>query len=392
MNFDADPTDEIFRTDLRQFLHVKLQELQPINHSDKSSMQRFSRALSSRGWLVPHWPKEWGGADWPPHWRRILEEEIWAARCPLTDGIGIDFVGPVLCAFGSPEQKRMYLPAIRSAEQFWCQGFSEPQAGSDVMSLRATARPERNSFIVNGHKLWTSNAHNADMMFALLRIETPGARRQPGLSFVLIDMRSPGITVRPLLLIDGVHRVNEVLLDNVKVPQANLVGEAGRGWVYARYLLANERTAIAGLGSVKLLLEDLKSVAAQMADGSMEAVYAPRIAQFEIELQALEYMQLRLLHSRSEESVVQVLAPILKMRACELRQRITELTLQLLAERGLELPFHQEANSEAALALMPPEPAATAATLNYLFQRSATLAGGTSEIQKNLIAGIALQL
>jgi acyl-CoA dehydrogenase len=263
------------------------------------------------------------------------------------------------------------------------------------MALKTAATVDKEHLIVNGHKIWTSNAHNADMMFALLRIEEPGLRRNPGLSFVLIDLRSPGVQVRPIMLIDVERRVNEVLLENVKVPRANLVGEQGKGWVYARYLLTNERTFIAGLGFIKLLLQDLRTIAAAETGQACfhDPLFISRLSQFEIELQALEFMELRLLHARTDDSVVQSLAPIMKLRGCELRQRITDLTMQVLGERGLALPFHVEQDCDARGSSLPAAPQfITDATVNFLYQRSATIAGGTSEIQRNLIAGIALQL
>ena len=401
MNFDPDPEDDRFRDRIRAYVGTTLRELfpehfqidAPVHNYEKHDMRRWIRALNEKELLVPHWPQQWGGANWHPNWRRILEEEFSNARCPPTDTIGTDFVGPVLCAFGSSEQKRCYLPAIRNGDHFWCQGFSEPHAGSDIMSLRTTAVRDREHFIVNGQKLWTTNAHNADMMFALLRIELPGIRKQQGLSFLLIDMRSTGVGVRPVIMIDGLHRVNEVSLQNVRVPTVNLVGEPGKGWVYARYLLTNERAVIAGLGQIKALLNNLREIArAEQKDGQAlfaDPLFRGQLSQLEIELQALEFMELRLLHSKADDSSVQILAPMLKLRGSELRQRVTELTLLTLGERALEFPFSSEKDVWAAASTSP---FALPATVNYLFQRSATLAGGTSEIQRNLIAGVALGL
>jgi alkylation response protein AidB-like acyl-CoA dehydrogenase len=404
VDFDSDPADEAFRFDVRQFLAKAVTELAGYTDSwdgarffdprieDRPIIRKWTRALDSRGLLVPHWPRAEGGASWSPGWRRIVEEELFRARCPPTDNVGTHFAGPILCAFGSPAQKRRYLPAIRSGEHFWCQGFSEPQAGSDVMSLQATARPEKDTYVVNGHKLWTSLAHLSDMMFALVRIDMPGTRRQPGLSFLLIDMNSPGITVRPVMMIDGVRRVNEVLLDNVVVPQSNLVGEAGKGWVYARQLLANERAVMAGLGGIRFLLQGLRSLAAAdpVRDHLSDPVLVNQLSRFEAELEALEYMELRLLYSPKDDASASILGTVLKLRGCELRQHITSLTLKVVGERGLELPFSSGSVDDSLLP--PPHPSVTDAVVLHLFQRSATLAGGTSEIQRNLIAALALGL
>lgn len=407
MHFDAEPADEIFREGVRGFLDACLPSRFPSNQRpvasrntdpravDKAEMQHWTRTLDSHGYLVPHWHTEWGGKNWRPNWRRILEDELLRAQCPQTDNIGIDFVGPVLCEFGSPEQKRRYLPTIRSGEQFWCQGFSEPQAGSDVMSLRATARPEGDAFIVNGHKLWTSHAHFADMMFALVRIETPGTRRQPGLSFLLIDMRSSGVSVKPVILIDGVRRVNEVLLENVRVPTTNLVGEIGKGWVYARYLLTKERSLMAGLSAAGHLLDRLRARAAAESRRSplSNPLFVSRLSQLEAEFDALEFMELRFLHSKENDSAVQSLASILKLRGCELRQRLTELTMQTLGERALELPFSDDGPEPSPPGEVEAQRVdARDAIILHLYQRAATLAGGTSEIQKNMIAAISLGL
>lgn len=406
MNFDPDPEDERFRIEIRTFLENTYQEL--FSHKfmddvaatpfDKFDGQRWTQALDARGILVPHWPNEIPPVGWQPHWRGIVGEELGRVGGPGTDPIGIDFVGPMLNKFGSDEQKRRYIPGIRGGEQRWCQGYSEPGAGSDVMSLRTSAVRNRDKYVVNGHKLWTSNAHFSDMMFALVRIEIPGSRKQQGLSFLLIDMQSPGITVRPLYMIDGIRRVNEVLLEDVSVPVNNLVGEQGKGWVYGRYVLTNERTVIAGLGLVSAQLQKLKEVAVSKAQhmglSQLDPLNASRIAQFEIELEALQFMELRGQCARGEdETLLQTLPPMLKLRGSQLRQKITALTLQMLGEEGLEAPstLQVEDLTDPTVA-MTKNPALDAVAINYLFERSGTIAGGTSEIQRNVIAGTALQL
>jgi alkylation response protein AidB-like acyl-CoA dehydrogenase len=399
------PGDNEFRLEVREFIHKTLPELFPeagtpgwgLRFLDRAEVRTWTRALDSKSWAVPHWPTEWGGIGISPVRRHILLEELSAAGCPSLDLISIDFVGPVLYTFGSSQQKRRYLPRIRGADEFWCQGFSEASAGSDVMQLKTTATRQSEYFIVNGHKLWITNAHFADMMFALVRVEMPGQRRQQGLSFLLIDMRAKGVSVRPILTLDGRHRINEVVLDNVRVPAENLVGEPGKGWIYARMILANERTAIAGVGSARRQLEQVRNLLQTYREGKSTLLeseaYRDRVAQMEIELDALEVLELRALYAPAgPDAPPSVLGPILKVRASELRQRISELAVDALGDCGLEAhPFPE-------LQQVPTDPAALAhlrscaITAGYLFQRSATIAGGTSEVQRNIIAAVGLGL
>lgn len=395
--------DAEFRLEVREFIRDTLPRLFPeagaptwgLRFLDRSEVSAWTRALDSKGWAVPHWPVEWGGIGITPSRRYILLEELAAASCPSMDPISIDFVGPVIYTFGSLQQKRRYLPRIRSAEDFWCQGFSEASAGSDVMQLKTTALRQGDHFIVNGRKLWITNAHFADMMFALLRVETPGQRRQQGLSFLLIDMRSPGVSVRPIYTIDGRHRINEVSLDGVRVPTENLVGEPGKGWIYARMILANERTVIAGVRSARMQLEQVRNLLKTYKRGAKalleDSSYGDQLAQLEIELDALEVLELRVLHASSgSETAPSVLGPILKVRASELRQRISELAIDALGERGLEALQRPEPTQPPTDATALALAQARAITAGYLFQRSATIAGGTSEVQRNIIAAIGL--
>jgi alkylation response protein AidB-like acyl-CoA dehydrogenase len=400
-----DPGDTQFRLEVREFIHKILPELFPesgtagwgLRMLNRTDIRDWTRALDSKGWAVPHWPAEWGGIGISAVRRHILLDELSTASCPTLDLISIDFVGPVLYTFGSPQQKRRYLPRIRNADDFWCQGFSEASAGSDVMQLKTTAARQGDHFLVNGHKLWISNAHFADMMFALVRVEMPGQRRQQGLSFLLIDMRAKGVSVRPILTIDGRHRLNEVVLDDVRVPAENLVGEPGKGWIYARMILSNERISIAGVESARMQLEQVRDLLQTHREGRATLLeyddYRDRLAQMEIELDALEVLELRSLHlPAGPNAPPSILGPILKVRACELRQRISELAIDVLGECGLEAhPYpelEQLPTDAAALAHLH----ACAITAAYLFQRSATIAGGTSEVQRNIIAAVGLGL
>jgi alkylation response protein AidB-like acyl-CoA dehydrogenase len=400
MIFEPDPADVSFRAELRVTIQDMLDECFPLRPphggrlwaSNREHMRKWMRALNQRGYAVPHWPVEWGGKGWRPTWRSIFEDEVSRIDCPQRDMISIGFVGPVLYTFASDEQKKRFLPRIRNGEDAWCQGFSESNAGSDLLALRTTGIRQGQHFIVNGRKLWITRAHDADMMFALVRIEAPGNRRQQGLSFLLLDMRSPGVTVNPIRMIDGVPHVNEVVLENVPVPVENLVGEQGKGWVYARFLLDRERSLVAQLPGLRRLVGSLRRTLQSECERGVPLIENPacrsKLAQFEMELGALEFLELRFLHARDDDASTQVLASILKLRGTELRQRVSEALWDVFGDRGLE--FSRCAGAELT-GEGGPEPAHWSA-VNYLFQRAATIAGGTSEIQRNIIAGVSLGL
>jgi alkylation response protein AidB-like acyl-CoA dehydrogenase len=396
MNFETDVADKEFRANLRAFLSHRLQELFGGDVSERilepECRRRWTRALGEGGYLVPLWPREWGGADWPVTWPRILEQELSAVEAPLVDMIGIGFVGPMLCKFGSLQQKRHYLPRIRNADDFWCQGFSEPGAGSDVMSLMTTASRHKNGFTVTGRKLWITGAHYANMMFTLVRVQLPDGRREGGLTFLLINMRDPGVKVRPVILIDGSHMVNEVTLENVHVPLEDMVGEQGKGWVYARSLLADERALVAGLGMIRVLLDTLRQILVSESWRGRplidDSAYRIPFAKMQVEFNALEFLELRRLHDKSTSSSSPILTPILKLRGSELRQRVTESIVQALGERALEAPHssaagpyaHTKSSNIAQL------------TQRFLYERAVTILGGSSEIQRNIIAAVELGL
>lgn len=400
MNFEPDPGDLVFRAELRSTIQEILDRLFPdrppnggrLWASNREHMRRWARALNEKGCVAPHWPVEWGGRPWPPNWRAIFEDEVSRADCPHRDLISIGFVGPVLYTFGTEEQKRKFLPRIRSGEDAWCQGFSEPGAGSDLLALRTTAIRQGEHFVVNGRKLWITRAHDADMMFALARIEAAGNRRQQGLSFLLLDMRSPGITVNPFRMIDGVPHVNEVVLENARVPVENLVGEQGKGWVYARFLLDRERSLVAQLPGLRRLVALLRRTLQSEVDRGTPLMENPscrlKLAQFEAELGALEFLELRFLHARDDDPNTQVLASILKLRGTELRQRVSEMLWEMFGDRGMEFSLCQGGESSHEHGAEP----AHWSAVNHLFQRAATIAGGTSEIQRNIIAAVSLGL
>ncbi|MBZ5522428.1 MAG: acyl-CoA dehydrogenase family protein [Acidobacteriia bacterium] len=400
MNFDPNPADGPFREELRASIQSILDNVFPgrppaggrLWASGRENMRRWMRALNEKGLAVPYWPEEWGGRGWPPAWRSIFEDEVGRADCPQRDMISIGFVGPVLYTFGTDEQKKKFLPRIRNGDDAWCQGFSESDAGSDLLALRATAIRQGEHFVVNGRKLWITRAHDADMMFALVRVEAPGNRRQQGLSFLLLDMRSPGVTVVPIRMIDGIPHVNEVVLENVRVPVENLVGEQGKGWVYARFLLDQERSLVAQLPGLRRLTATLRKALSNENERGAPLIGSPswrlKLAQFEAELGALEFLELRFLNARSDDPTTQVLASILKLRGTDLRQRVSEALWDVFGDRSMEFSLYS--GTSTAMESMP-EPVHWSA-VNHLFQRSATIAGGTSEIQRNIIAGVSLGL
>jgi alkylation response protein AidB-like acyl-CoA dehydrogenase len=403
MDFETDIVDKEFRLRVRAFLSRQITELFGRDLSwregllsEREIMRRWTRALDDGGFLVPRWPREWGGADWPLTWPGIMEQELLAADCPPVDMIGIGFVGPMLCKFGSLQQKQRYLSRIRNADDYWCQGFSEPGAGSDIMSLGTTATRHQNGFTVNGQKLWITQAHNADRMFTLVRVESPGVRRQEGLTFLLIDMHDPGVKIRPVILIDGIHRVNEVTLQGVQVPAEDMVGEQGKGWVYARSLLADERAIVAGLGQTRVLLDALRGILVSESSRGRplleDSQYRLPFVKLETELKALEFMELRRLHDKSTSSSPNVLTPILKLRGSELRQRVTELTMHALGEKALEAPSDSRVTPASVSTPETPPRYIGDLTRRFLYERSATILGGTSEIQRNIIAAIELGL
>jgi len=339
--------------------------------------------LHERGWITPAWPVEHGGPGWTPLQRYIFDEETLLLGAPRIIASGINMLGPVLIRFGTDEQKQRYLPAIRRSETWWAQGFSEPGAGSDLAAVRTTAVRDGDDFIVNGHKVWTSYAHWCSMMFALVRTDPNAAKPQEGISFLLIDMKAPGVELRPIRMLEGGTDLNEVYLDNVRVPAANLVGELHKGWTCGKYLLGHERTGIAGIGSCKQQLARVRSVAAQqgMAD---DAVLRRRIAQFEAELMALEFTGLRLMSANQRGRVPGIEASVLKVRGTELRQAIYELLVEVAGPDAV--PFEERAMTLAGAEGFAAAPGVASLAANYFDSRKLSIYGGANEVQRNLIA------
>jgi alkylation response protein AidB-like acyl-CoA dehydrogenase len=394
MRLQFTEAEEAFRAEVRAFVQAKLpddirRKVELGLRLEHADYVTWFRILEARGWLTPNWPVEHGGPGWNHVQRYIFDEETLLAGAPRIIASGIQMLGPVLIAFGTPEQKAKYLPDIRQSNTWWAQGFSEPGAGSDLAAVRTTAvlEPDGKHFVVNGHKVWTSYAQWCSMMFALVRTDPSAAKPQEGISFLLIDMKSPGLTVRPIRMLEGGEDLNECYLDNVRVPVENLVGELHKGWSYGKYLLGHERTGIAGIGSCKQQLARARQLAAQqgLAD---DPLLQARLAQFEVELMALEFTALRLLAPHQQSRIPGVEASMLKVRGTELRQAIYEALLDIAGADAV--PFSAEAQFLEHLDEAAVDPALAAVAANCLDARKVSIYGGTNEVQRNLIARAAL--
>jgi alkylation response protein AidB-like acyl-CoA dehydrogenase len=365
----------------------------------KDEVVLAQRTLNAAGYAVPHWPEEWGGQDWSPRQLHIWQTEMQAAGVPGLLPFNVSMVGPVIAAFGSQEQKERFLPPTANLDIWWCQGFSEPDAGSDLASLRTTAVRDGDVYVVNGQKTWTTLAQHADWIFCLVRTgpdpRKEGVKRQEGISFVLIDMATPGIEVRPIQLIDGGHEVNEVFFTDVRVPVDNLVGEENRGWDYAKFLLGNERSGIAPVGSLKRHLAQVKRYATGVSRSDDTAVLtdpllAARFAELEAELMALEVTVLRVAGT-SHDGKPDPASSILKIRATQLQQDVLELAVDVAGPMSLGWLIEDGALGAVEEDAVVPG-WARRATPTYLNFRKASIYGGSNEVQRQIIAGSVLGL
>jgi pimeloyl-CoA dehydrogenase large subunit len=391
--------DEIaFRDEVRAFLRREIpadirKRVAEGRHLSKQDMVTAHRILNGRGWAVPHWPREWGGQDWRPTFHFILQEEIQRAAVPPPLAFNVSMVGPVIAEFGNEAQKRRFLPATANIDIWWCQGFSEPGSGSDLASLRTRAERDGDHYVVNGQKTWTTLAQHADWIFCLVRTNRE-AKKQEGISFLLIDMTSPGITVRPIITIDGAHEVNEVFFDNVRVPAENLVGQENKGWDYAKFLLGNERTGIARVGLSKERIARAKQLARETpaGDGTLwdDADFRKRLAAIEVQLKALEITQMRVVANahRQQKGKPDPYSSILKIKGSELQQATTELLKDIAGPYALpEADAHDGSNEPP----VGPEWAAFTAPM-YFNYRKVSIYGGSNEIQRNILAKAVLGL
>jgi alkylation response protein AidB-like acyl-CoA dehydrogenase len=390
-----------FRDELRAFYRDNmpddLREKMRLGDSpEKEDTIRWQRILNKRHWAAYSWPKEWGGPGWTPVQRMMFLEENQLAPAPDMQVFNVTMIGPVLIQFGTEEQKKRFLPRAANVDDWWCQGFSEPGAGSDLAALKTAARRDGDDYIVNGQKIWTSTAHMADWCFCLVRTDPQAPKRQEGISFLLIDMKTPGITVRPIISIDGTHHLNEVFFDDVRVPVRMRVGDENRGWDVAKFLLGHERTGIARLGKSKERIAVAKATARDMRAGGRPLIEDPdfrrRIAQLETDIKALEITQLRVVsaHDRAAAGKPDPLSSVLKVKGTELLQATTELVMDV----GGPLSMPDWADELEALSNEPElGPAwAAEATRSYLFLRAASIYGGTNEIQKNILTKAVLGL
>lgn len=390
MKLTLSPDEIAFRDELRKIyttaIPAEIRERVKYGHElSREDIVTTHRALHEHGLAVPNWPVEWGGKDWTPMQRHLWQDEMQLASVPEPLTFNAQMVGPVIAQFGSEELKQRFLPPTANLDIWWCQGFSEPDAGSDLASLRTTAVRDGDSYIVNGQKIWTTLAQYADWIFCLVRTDPNAPKKQAGISFLLFDVKSPGVTIRPIKLIDGGYEVNEVFFENVRVPADQLVGEENMGWTYAKFLLGNERTGITGVGRTKVRLGVAKEYAAATRSGSgtllEDPLFAARIAELENELLALELTQLRVV-SNSAEGKPNPVSSVLKMRGSELQQAATELLLDIAGPDALPVRTEGIASPEWAQRTGP----------SYLNYRKTTIYGGSSEVQRTIIASSILGL
>ena len=397
---DLEFTDELrdFQRDVRAFMEERLprdlrEKVKRFLALGKDDYLRWQDILAEKGWLVYSWPVEHGGTGWSPAQRYIFEEEMGRANAPRIIPFGPKMVGPVIYTFGSEAQKAKYLPPIARNETWWCQGYSEPDAGSDLASLRTRAVRDGDHYVVNGTKTWTTGAHWADMMFCLVRTNID-AKPQAGISFVLVDMRDPGVEVRPIVTIDGGREINTVYLTDVRVPIEHRVGEENEGWTYAKFLLGHERFGIARLSESKARLSYLKEIARRHRVGGAlladDADFMRSVAETEIELTALEHTELRALTNAEQGNAPGIEANMLKVRGTEVQQKISEMLMKAMGYHAL--PHVPEALEHGwNEAPIGPEYAAGLAPA-YFNMRKTTIYGGTNEIQRNIIARMVLGL
>ncbi len=389
MDLSFSPEEEAFRAEVRAFIAESKRLLPGALCAPEAVMRSrddymaWHKLLYRKGWVAPHWPKQYGGPGWSVTKRYIFNEECAAADMPPLVIFGLTMVGPVIYTFGNDEQKKRFLPRILSGEDWWCQGYSEPGAGSDLASLRLRAVRDGDGYVVNGQKTWTTLAQYADWIFCLVRTD-PNVKPQEGISFLLIDMKSPGIAVKPIVVLDGAPEVNEVFFDDVRVPLANRVGEENKGWTYAKFLLVNERSGIAGVARSKRALERLKEFARGELAGDDE--FFRKVAEAEIELAALEFTELRTLAAEAKGEMAGPESSILKIRGTELQQRITEL-----AEEAVGYYAFPDQRALGANERFGPEFALGTAG-RYFNMRKTSIYGGSNEIQRNIIAKAILGL
>ncbi|MBB36033.1 MAG: pimeloyl-CoA dehydrogenase large subunit [Hirschia sp.] len=398
MNLDFTKAEEDFRAEVRDFLKEKLpkrisEKVRTGQRLTKADYEEWHAILNERGWLATHWPKQYGGTGWSVAQAYIFDLETALAHAPRIVPFGLSMLGPVLIKYGSEEQKSYWLPRILDGSDWWCQGYSEPGAGSDLASLKTRAVRDGDHYVVNGQKTWTTLGQHADMVFCLVRTASDG-KKQEGISFLLIDMKTPGVEVRPIILLDGEHEVNEVFFTNVRVPVENLVGEENKGWTYAKYLLTYERMNIAGVGKAMAAFDHLRQIArTQRKNGkplAQDPLFAARMARVEIDLENMKTTNLRVLAASEGGPASLELGAMLKIRGTEIQQEITSLTRRALGPYAQ--PFVSEALDEGYNGdPVGPDYAAPVA-VDYLNNRKLSIFGGSNEIQREIITKALLEL
>ncbi len=391
MDLAFTPEEQKFREDVRAWVRSNLPEdISTKVHNalrlSRDDQQSWARILGKKGWLGYGWPAQFGGPGWNSIQKHLFEEETALAGAPRIIPFGPVMVAPVIMAFGNPEQQQRFLPGIASGEVWWSQGYSEPGSGSDLASLKTRAERKGDKYIVNGQKTWTTLAQHGDWIFCLVRTSTEG-KPQTGISFLLIDMKSPGVTVRPIIMLDGEHEVNEVFFDNVEVPAENLIGEENKGWTYAKHLLSHERTNIADVNRAKRELERVKRIA------KAEGVYEERrfrdeIAKLEVDVVALEMLVLRVLSAEKSGKNSLEIAGLLKIKGSETQQRYSEL--MMLAAGPYALPFIPEAMEAGWQGDYVGAAHAAPLASTYFNMRKTTIYGGSNEVQRNIVAQVVL--
>lgn len=399
MDLSYNEQERAFQQDVREWLRRELpkdlvEKVRKGTRLQKEDFLRWHALLRSRGFLAWHWPKEYGGTGWGPAEKSIFEEEMVAAGAPRIVPFGLNMLGPVLIEFGSQEQKDHYLPRILNDDDFWCQGYSEPGAGSDLASLRTRAVRDGDHYVVNGQKTWTTYAHFADHIFLLVRTDPDAPKPQQGISFLLCDMATPGIEVRPIRTLEGEHEVNEVYLTDVRIPVENLVGKENDGWTIAKYLLTFERTGIAGVGNSKQAVRGIRKAAAsqKVGNGTLldDPLFAARLAQVEIDLKALEVFNNRVVAAAGAGKAPGAESSLLKIKGTQIRQETTDLMRRAAGPYAVpDVPeaFDPGWNGE------PPGPEfALRAARTYFNMRKTSIYGGSNEIQRNIVAKALLGL
>lgn len=393
LNFTAQELD--FQQEVRQFLASNLPahivEGTANNSSvfvEKDIALEWQAILVEKGWAVPQWPEEHGGTGWTPTQKYIFSKECYDAGAPMLIPLGLLMLAPVIMAFGSEEQKAQYLPKILNGEHYWCQGYSEPGSGSDLASLKLKAEPDGQDYIVNGSKIWTTHAHLADHIFCLVRTDSSG-KPQAGISFLLIDMDTPGVTVEPIITMAGDHEVNQVFFDNVRVPQSNRIGEENKGWSYAKYLLEFERGGGFSAQRIRHELENLKGLISQAHERNAafdpEGEIARKVARINIDLKALEITELRILSDVSGGGAPGPESSIMKLSSVSLEQRVNELCVDVLGYRGFRMDPVANGNPVR-------ESYESSVVPRYLNNRAASIFGGSAQVQRNIVAKLVLGL